>query len=162
MKPIPFRRPPSKLPVDPSRIRSMPAQFAPIDRRLIYDRHLCVLTHAQMALYLFLHCVGDAAGLSYYSDERICQFLRLGDAALREARQGLIQQQFILYRRPMYQLLDLPQLVSTSCPVNPPCAPSEPGSSRPSQSPRKSVGANGEAAVIGEIISQWCSLGGQV
>ena len=63
----------SKKPVDPMRIRRMPDQFAPVDRRLVYDQHLSRLTHQQAALYLFLHCVGDAEGLPYYGDARIHQ-----------------------------------------------------------------------------------------
>lgn len=162
MNSIPFCRPRTKLPVDPSRTRHMPTQFAPIDRRLIYDRHICGMTHAQMALYLFLHCVGDAAGLSYYSDERICQFLHFGEPALREARQGLIQQQFVLYRRPMYQLLDLPQTASFSCGTNPPGEPPRSGNLPVSQPSRKSLCADGEAVSVGEVISRWCAQGGQI
>lgn len=153
------RQPPTKLPVDPNRIRHMPRQFAAIDRRLVYDLHLCSLTHAQMALYLFLHCVGDAAGLSYYSDERICQFLRLSASQLREARQDLVQRKFMLYRRPMYQLLDLPQPDAPSCNANPAGEPSRMENTPLRQSPRHSPCANGEAVSIGAVIRQWCAQG---
>ena len=137
----------TKLPVDPNRIRHMPTQFAPIDRRLVYDRHTCRLTHQQMSLYLFLQCVGDAAGLSYYSDERICQYLRLTEPELRDARQGLIHRQFILYRRPIYQLLDLPQ---------PPSIPSSVASSAIGEDPARSRG-DGEAISIGAVVSELCA-----
>jgi len=160
MNHFPLRQPTTKLPVDPNRIRHMPAQFAPVDRRLVYDRHLCELTHAQMALYLFLHCVGDAAGLSYYADERIGQFLHLNESALREARHGLVQRQFVLYRRPMYQLLDLPPSASSFRSANPSGEPSGPGNSPPRPSPRNSPCANGEAIAIGEAIHRWCAPGG--
>jgi len=95
----------------------MPPQFAPVDRRLVYDKHVCHMSHHQIVLYLFLQCVSDAQGLSYYSDERICEYLHLDLGELREARQGLVRGQHVLYRRPMYQLLDLP---STRPPARPP------------------------------------------
>lgn len=102
------RRSRTKLPVDPERLRRMPPQFAPIDRRLVYDKHVCHMSHTQIVLYLFLQCVSDVQGLSYYSDERICEYLHLDPEELQEARRGLVRGQHVLYRRPMYQLLDLP------------------------------------------------------
>ena len=161
MNHFPPRQPTTKVPVDPQRVRHMPTQFAPVDRRLVYDRHLCALTHAQMALYLFLHCVADAAGLSYYSDERICQFLDLNSAALREARQGLVQRAFVLYCRPLYQLLDLPPAASSCRGANPWDEPCRPGNPPPRPSPRnRPCAANGEAIAIGEVISRWSAEGG--
>jgi hypothetical protein len=143
------QRPPiEKLPVDPARIRQMPAQFAAVDRRLVYDRHLGGLTHAQMALYLFLHCVSDAAGLSYYGDERMGQYLHLTESALHEARQGLIHRQMLLYRRPMYQLLDLPAAPSGASPADPRRAPTPPSGA---PAPRRR-GAEEEAVSIGEVL----------
>ena len=148
-----------KLPVDPDRIRQMPTQFAAVDRRLVYDRHLCGLTQAQMALYLFLHCVSDAAGLSYYGDERIGQYLHLTDAALREARQGLIHRQMLLYRRPMYQLLDLPQPVAAAGDESPAGAGrgQDNGSAPPPPSRR---GAAAEAVSIGEVLRRCLTQAG--
>ena len=154
------QRPPiQKLPVDPARIRHMPTQFAAVDRRLVYDRHLCGLTHAQMALYLFLHCVSDSTGLSYYGEERIGQYLHLTDAALREARQGLIHRHMLLYRRPMYQLLDLPQPVAAACSERPADAGRGPdnGSAPPQQRRRD---AHGDAVSIGEVLRRCLAQAG--
>jgi len=103
-----------------------------------------------MALYLFLHCVGDAAGLSYYGDERIGQCLRLSDSALREARQGLIQRQLLLYRRPMYQLLDLPPAAAVCAAASP--AGTGRGRDHDAQPPPSRRDANGEAVSIGEVL----------
>ncbi len=125
----------SKNPVDPMRIRRMPNQFAPVDRRLVYDQHICLLSHQQAALYLFLHCVADAKGLSYYGDARICQVLDLCEPALHEARQGLIDRQLLLYSHPIYQLLDLPNSASAR---------------REQRKPTRT--ANGKAMPIGEIL----------
>lgn len=137
----------TKLPVDPSRIRHMPTQFAPIDRRLVYDRHLCRLTLPQVSLYVFLQCVGDAAGLSYYSDERICDHLNVTVSELRDARQGLIQRQFILYRRPIYQVLDLPQRAAIPSAVT----------SSPRREDPAGIRDPGEAVSIGSVVSELCA-----
>jgi hypothetical protein len=143
------QRPPiPKLPVDPGRIRQMPTQFAAVDRRLVYGGHLCGLTHAQMALYLFLHCVSDAAGLSYYGDERMGQYLHLTESALHEARQGLIHRQMLLYRRPMYQLLDLPAAPSVRSPTQ---LGRTPNNASAAPAPRRR-GADEEAVSIGEVL----------
>jgi len=137
----------TKLPVDSGRIRHMPPQFAPIDRRLVYDRYICRLTHQQLALYFFLQCVGDAAGLSYYSDDRICQYLNFNGSELREARQGLIQGQFVLYGKPIYQLLDLPK---------PPSIPAKPHSSCHLQEAHRHRAVR-ESVPIATVVSELCA-----
>ena len=98
----------SKQPVDPHRIRSMPAQFGPLDRRLVYQKHIRRMSYEQIALYVFLECVSDPEGLSFYSDERICEELHFSLNGLWKAREALLETGFLLYRRPMYQLLNLP------------------------------------------------------
>lgn len=97
-----------KVPVDPQRIRAMPRQFGPLDRRLVYEKHLATMTLEQIALYSFLVCVSDAQGLSFYSEERICRELSMSLNGLWDARDGLVDRGLLLYRRPLYQLLDLP------------------------------------------------------
>ena len=98
-----------KHPVDPERIRTMPAQFGAVDRRLVYQKHIRRMSAEQIALYLFLQCVSDAEGLSFYSDERICEELSFSLNGLWNAREALVDAGFLLYRRPMYQLLNLPE-----------------------------------------------------
>ena len=100
--------PPNKVPVDPQRIRSMPRQFAPIDRRLVYEKHLQYMSLEAIALLTFLECVSDPEGLSFYSDPRICKELDWNANHLSYARDGLIDSGFLLYRKPFYQVLDLP------------------------------------------------------
>lgn len=97
-----------KLPVDPLRIRNMPRQFGAIDRNLVYGGHLVQMSTAEIALYTFLICVSDPQGLSYYSDRRLSHDLHLRAEELLRAREALITRRFILYRTPIYQLLDLP------------------------------------------------------
>jgi len=99
----------TKQPVDPQRVRTMPTQFGAVDRRLVYQKHIRRMSVEQIALYVFLQCVSDAQGLSFYSDERVCEELHISLNALWEAREALVQDAFLLYRRPIYQLLNLPQ-----------------------------------------------------
>ena len=101
-----------KQPVDSQRIRSMPKQFGPMDRRLVYEQHICRMSAEEIALYVFLECVSDPQGLSLYSDERICEYLHWSLNGLWDARSRLIEGGFLLYRRPIYQLLDLSETVS--------------------------------------------------
>ena len=98
-----------KEPVDSERVRTMPAQFGAVDRRLVYQKHIRRMSAEQIALYLFLQCVSDAEGLSFYSDERVCEELPFTLNGLWQARDALVQGGFLLYRRPIYQLLNLPQ-----------------------------------------------------
>jgi hypothetical protein len=58
-------------------------------------------------LYLFLVTVADGAGLSYYSDQGICQLLPLDAAALAAARRELVGAELIAYQKPLYQVLAL-------------------------------------------------------
>ena len=99
---------PIKVPVDPQRIRTMPRQFGPLDRRLVYRKHIRSMSLEQIALYAFLVCVSDAEGLSFYSEERICRELSMSLNGLWAAREGLVDRGLLLYRRPIYQLLELP------------------------------------------------------
>ncbi len=97
-----------KVPVDPQRILTMPRQFGPLDRRLVYDKHIRLMSPAQVTLYAFLVCVSDAQGLSFYSEERVCRELSMSLNGLWDARDGLMDRGLLLYRRPIYQLLNLP------------------------------------------------------
>ena len=99
----------TKQPVDPERVRTMPAQFGPVDRQLVYQKHIRRMSTEQIALYVFLECVSDLEGLSFYSDERICKELHFSLNGLWTARDALVQGGFLLYGRPIYQLLNLPQ-----------------------------------------------------
>ena len=96
-----------KRPVDRQRICPMPRQFGALDRRLVYQGHIRLMSFEQIALYTFLICVSDAQGLSFYSEERICRELSMSLNCLWDAREGLIDQGLLLYRRPIYQLLEV-------------------------------------------------------
>ncbi len=96
-----------KSPILKQRIRKIPNSFSWIDHRLVRHRHMESCTHAQSALYLFLVCVSDARGLSYYSDKAIMQKLGMDVQTLKEARFGLIKNNLLAWQEPIYQVLSL-------------------------------------------------------
>lgn len=60
-----------------------------------------------MALYLFLVCVGDRQGLSYYGDQSLANKLNMEAASLNHARSELIGADLVAWQRPIYQVLGL-------------------------------------------------------
>jgi hypothetical protein len=96
-----------KTPVRPDRIRSVPEQFSWVDHRLVRDRYIERLTHKAAAFYLFLVTVADAQGLSYYSEQSLCERLTMNEASLDSARSELCQTGLVAYKRPVYQVLSL-------------------------------------------------------
>jgi len=93
--------------IDPERIRRIPKQFSWVDHRLVQDGYIQRCHAESLALYLFLTAVSDSQGLSYYGDSSISKHLHLSTNALAHARQELIKQALIAYRKPLYQVLDL-------------------------------------------------------
>ena len=98
-----------KHPLRPDRLRHTPTSFSWVDHRLVRHDYLRRAEPRAWALYLFLVTVGDVHGLSYYSDAAIGRHLNLDAAALAAARQQLIQADLIAYRKPLYQVLALPE-----------------------------------------------------
>lgn len=97
-----------KHPPDPRRLRSSPPRgFGWIDHRLLRAGYLQRTSTQALALYCLLVCASDQEGLSYYSDARLCELLRLEAPALGAARRELIDLGLMLYRKPISQLLVL-------------------------------------------------------
>ncbi len=96
-----------KTPVSSTRIRKTPKSFSWIDHRLVQHRHIENLSHSQAALYLFLVCVADDKGLSYYGDPALMAKLGMDQACLNDARSGLIKFNLIAWQKPIYQVLSL-------------------------------------------------------
>ena len=97
-----------KHPLSLAQLRQVPKQFSWVDQRLVRERYIDRLSHEACALYLFLVTVADAQGLSYYADRTLSQRLSMSRAQLGQARQVLITQHLLAYRRPLYQVLALP------------------------------------------------------
>jgi hypothetical protein len=68
------------------------------------------LSHSQAALYLFLVCVADDKGLSYYGDPALMAKLHMDQGSLDRARSGLIKNDLIAWQQPIYQVLGLEPL----------------------------------------------------
>lgn len=95
--------------LDPRRRRSIPnSGFSWVDRRFVRDGFLRELTAPETLLYLFLCTVADKDGLSYYGDRRTAALLKLSETAIDRARGGLVSKDLVLYRAPLYQVLELP------------------------------------------------------
>jgi hypothetical protein len=91
----------------PDRLRRVPRQFSWVDHRLVRDKRICGLSHESLALYLFLVTVGDAEGLSYYSDAALQRYLNLHPCMAAQVRLELCRAGLIAYSRPLYQVLCL-------------------------------------------------------
>ncbi|MFC1461646.1 hypothetical protein ACFLQR_03930 [Verrucomicrobiota bacterium] len=128
----------------PERLRRVPRTFSWIDHRLVRNRHISRCSHEALALYLFLVTVGDAEGLSYYSDKTVGRLLKMDAYTLASARRELCSAGLIAYRHRLYQVLSLDDPI-TGLPVL----------SRPV--PRR---GSGEAVSIGEVLRP--AMGGAV
>lgn len=105
--------------IRPERLRHIPPSFSWIDHRIIRHRRLEGCNHAAWALYLFLLSVADERGLSYYSETALQRHLKMDAVQLSAARVQLTKADLLAYRKPLYQVLDLPQeaLASAVAPV---------------------------------------------
>lgn len=98
-----------KRPLDVNRVRTIPEEgFSWIDRRFLRHGFADPLAPSEILLYWFFCSVADKHGLSYYSDPRISSILKLNTGSIDHARHGLIRNDLILYRAPLYQVLALP------------------------------------------------------
>jgi hypothetical protein len=78
-----------------------------VDHRLVRERYIDYLSHSAAALYLFLVTVSDARGLSYYGDVTLQKRLGMQEEVLVAAREALIRQRLIAFKKPLYQVLPL-------------------------------------------------------
>lgn len=96
-----------KRPILKNHIRKVPKSFSWLDHRLVQHRHIENLSHSQATLYLFLVCVADNQGLSYYGDPALMTKLGMDQACLNKSRAGLIRNNLIAWQKPIYQVLPL-------------------------------------------------------
>jgi len=108
----------------PERARRIPEQFSWVDHRLVRDHHIERCGSEALALYLLLITVGDAEGLSYYSDPAVARLISIDEAAVRKARRELVAADLIAYRKPLYQVLNLdgPSALPAAAPRSNRCA----------------------------------------
>jgi hypothetical protein len=96
-----------KAPIFKQRVRQIPKSFSWVDHRLVRDHYIELCSHAEATLYLFLMCVADNKGLSYYGDNAIMKKLSMDLETLQAARAGLMKNNLIAWRTPIYQVLCL-------------------------------------------------------
>jgi len=98
-----------KRPVVPQRIRRIPGEgWSWIDRRFL-RHHACELSGEAITLYFFLAAVSDKHGVSFYGDDTTAAILQLDLRAVQRAREELVDHDLVAYRRPITQVLSLPQ-----------------------------------------------------
>lgn len=97
----------SKRLILPQRERQLPSHWSWIDHRLVREGYMQRCDPKAWTLYLFLITVGDAQGLSYYSDAGIARRLGFTQHELQEARKQLCQADLVAYQKPLYQVLEL-------------------------------------------------------
>jgi hypothetical protein len=96
----------------PERLRKVPPQFSWIDHRLVRENYFTRCDPPAWTLYLFLVCVADAEGLSYYSDVSLIRRLKMDPLQLSASRQQLLQAGLIAYQKPLCQVLSLDSIES--------------------------------------------------
>lgn len=101
----------------PQRLRKVPKKFSWVDHRLVRDGYIKGVSHEALALYLFLVTVSDAEGLSYYSDGAIYEYLGMDANVLGRSRRELCSVEFIVYQRPLYQVLSIDKPFIPSVPA---------------------------------------------
>src|SRR3989339_572441 len=83
--------------------------YSIIDHQILHSRYLHRLSHESMILYLFLVVVGNPQGRSFYSDRSITEILRLSGPQLHHAREELISEGLVSYKRPYWEVNNIPQ-----------------------------------------------------
>ena len=81
----------------PQNIRNINGSFAWIDHRLIRNGFICVMTHTDIALYLFLVLTADKNGVSFYRKEKICETLSLDYSRFDIAKDRLVDMKLIAF-----------------------------------------------------------------
>ncbi len=100
-----------KRPIVPNKVRKVPKQFSWVDHRLVRDHHIERFSHQAAALYLFLITVADSRGLSYYSDSALIRLLKMDETTLKSARYELKQLRLIAWKKPIYQVLPIENII---------------------------------------------------
>jgi len=97
----------------PERVRRVPEGFSWVDHRLVRDRYVQRCTPDALALYLLLVTVGDADGLSFYSDSTMSRLLSMDLLSLRDAKRVLVSAELIAVESSLIQVLSLEPWVPT-------------------------------------------------
>ena len=111
----------------PDRLRIIERPFAWLPCRLLQNDLLKKMTAPPKRLYMRLALAADRNGLSYWGERRICEMLGISTAELLQARDQLIQFDWLAFEERVYQLLSLPYCEPASdIPVQHPQPPVSP------------------------------------
>lgn len=103
----------SRTPINQNRIRRITGSFSWIDHRLLSDGFLTTMAGEEILLYFFLILVGDKNGVSFYSYDKICHFLKMDVDRFVWARNQLIDKSLIACENGRFQVLQLPNKVKS-------------------------------------------------
>jgi hypothetical protein len=81
----------------PKNIRKIKSSFAWINHHLMRNGFLEIMTHQDMALYLFLILAADKNGVSFYRKEKICQAVSLDYSQFEIAKDRLVNMNLIAF-----------------------------------------------------------------
>jgi len=81
----------------PQKIRKIERSFAWIDHRLMRNGFVAVMTHRDLALYIFLILAADRNGISFYRKEKICEAVSLDFSQFEIARDRLINMKLVAF-----------------------------------------------------------------
>jgi hypothetical protein len=96
-------------PPQPARIRSIHGSFSWIDHRFFRQGFDHGLTRMEKLFYLVLIAVSNQDGVSFYSDDRLGEFLDIRHRhELTSARDELVARDLIAFQDGIYQVLELP------------------------------------------------------
>ncbi len=98
-----------KIILDPGRVRRIQGGFSFIPHRFLTDGFLASLDQTEILFYFFLVLASDRNGLSFYSYDAICTFLKITADDYIEARDSLINMDLIAFDGSLFQVLDLPK-----------------------------------------------------
>ena len=81
----------------PKKNRNIKGSFAWIDHRLMRNGFIEVMTHQDLALYMFLVLAADRNGVSFYRKEKICEAVSLDYSHYEIARDRLVNMKLIAF-----------------------------------------------------------------
>lgn len=95
-------------PLEPRRVRRPRGAYGWVDLRAVTQGHLEKVGTAAALTYLFVCSVGDTAGLSFWSRERMGRILGLDEEVLQEALGKLVAADLIARQGQIVQVLPVP------------------------------------------------------
>ena len=90
-------------------VRKIEYPFGWIPQRFVTDGIMKILHPEEALLYVFLSLVSDKNGISFYGDKRISELTGMSIVDIITARFGLEKKGFITYKKPYYQVLQMPR-----------------------------------------------------